>query len=353
MYQLSDYDFSLPEKQIAQQPCRHRDQSKLLVLNRNSGKTSHHNFYDIADLLEPSDLLVVNNTRVIPGRLYGHKESGGRVELLILDYTGGFQVFQKTRRFECPCLIKASKRPQVGSILWFDMDLKAEVTGFQEGVFQVRFLFSGHFDRILDTIGQVPLPPYIRRETEETGPLDRVAYQTVYAQENGAIAAPTAGLHFTPQLIEKIRLKNIQIVEITLHVGYGTFLPIRVDDIRNHTMHSERYSISQQTADTLNQKKKKNERIIAVGTTAVRTLEYATGSDGFISSGDGLCDLFIYPGFNFKTVNGMITNFHLPKSSLMMLVSAFAGRSRILAAYQEAIDLDYRFFSYGDAMFIA
>ena len=353
MYQVSDYDFTLPEKQIAQHPCRHRDQSRLLVLNRQSGEASHHAFYDIVDILEPSDLLVVNNTRVIPGRLFGRKESGGRIELLLLDYTGGLETFQKTSRFECPCLIKASKRPRVGSILLFDTDLKAEILSFHEGVYQVRFRFSGNFDHILDAIGQVPLPPYIRRKNEAADSVDRIAYQTVYAQENGAIAAPTAGLHFTPQLMEQIQSKNIQIDEITLHVGYGTFLPLRVEDIRNHTMHSERYSISQQTAEAINQKKRENSRIIAVGTTAVRTLEFATGPDGYISPGSGFCDLFIYPGFAFKTVSGMITNFHLPKSSLMMLVSAFAGRTRILAAYQEAIDLDYRFFSYGDAMFIA
>ncbi|RJP75946.1 MAG: tRNA preQ1(34) S-adenosylmethionine ribosyltransferase-isomerase QueA [Desulfobacteraceae bacterium] len=352
MYQVSDYDFPLPEKQIAQKPNIDRDQSKLLVLNRKSGQISHLSFFQLLDLLSPSDLLVVNNTKVIPGRLFGRKETGGQVELLILDYAGGLHGHDRENTFECPCLIKASKRPKVGSLLSFDMNLKAEVIEFKEGIHIVRFWFTGHFDQILDRIGQVPLPPYIKRGNNSTAWNDRNTYQTVYAEEKGAIAAPTAGLHFTPQLIEKIKLKNIPLVEITLHVGYGTFLPIRTNDIRDHKMHAERFSISKQAADTINQKKKENARIIAVGTTSVRTIEFATNQDGLIRHGSGICDLFIYPGYQFQTVKSMITNFHLPKSSLIMLVSAFADRSTILSAYQEAINNGYRFFSYGDAMFI-
>ncbi len=352
MYQLLDYDFTLPEMLIAQKPKINRDQSKLLVLDKNSGKITHQSFFEIVELLSPSDLLVVNNTKVIPGRLFGHKETGGQVELLLLDYMEGMQNLENKGKFECPCLIKASKHPQKGSWLYFDMDLKAEIIEFHEGIHRVRFWSAGHFETILEAIGRVPLPPYIKRDNDLNAIDDRNTYQTVYAEKKGAIAAPTAGLHFSPQLIEKIQSDGTPIVEITLHVGYGTFLPIRVNDIRNHKMHSERFYISKNAADMINQKKKENGRIIAVGTTSVRALEYATNKDGIVSDGPGTCDLFIYPGYQFQTVSGMITNFHLPKSSLIMLVSAFAGRSTILSAYQEAIQKNYRFFSYGDAMFI-
>jgi S-adenosylmethionine:tRNA ribosyltransferase-isomerase len=352
MYQVSDYDFFLPEKHIAQEPNNVRDQSRLLVLGRNSGSINHRSFFEIIDLLSSSDLLVVNNTKVIPGRLFGHKETGGKVELLLLDYAGGHKNYERNGNFECPCLIKASKRPKTGTWLHFPMDLKAKIIGFKEGIHQVCFSSKQNFDEILDAIGRVPLPPYIKRDNDSSVLSDRNSYQTVYAEEKGAIAAPTAGLHFSPQLIEKIKKKNISIVEITLHVGYGTFIPIRVNDIREHKMHSERYYISKQAADTINRKKIENARIIAVGTTSVRTLEYATNKEGIVMDGHGVCDLFIYPGYPFQTVSSMITNFHLPKSSLIMLVSAFAGREKILSAYQEAVQQNYRFFSYGDAMFI-
>jgi len=352
MYQVSDYDFALPEKLIAQVPNNNRDQSRLLVLEKNSGKIVHQSFFEIVELLSPSDLLVVNNTKVIPGRLFGNKETGGRVELLLLDYLEGIQQLDRQGKFECPCLIKASKHPRKGSWLHFNKDLKAEILEFNEGIHRVRFWPTGNFETILDAIGRVPLPPYIKRDNDLNTMDDRNAYQTVYAEEKGAIAAPTAGLHFSPQLIDKIKSKGIPIVEITLHVGYGTFLPLRVNDIRHHKMHSERFYISKNAAATINRKKKDKGRIIAVGTTSVRTLECATNKDGIVTDGSGQCDLFIYPGYQFQTVNSMITNFHLPKSSLIMLVSAFAGRSTILSAYQEAIEKNYRFFSYGDAMFI-
>ncbi len=352
MYQVLDYDFTLPEKLIAQEPKNNRDQSKLLVLDKKSGKITHQSFFEIVELLSPSDLLVVNNTKVIPGRLFGHKETGGQVELLLLDYMEGMQNLENNGKFECPCLIKSSKHPQKGSWLYFDMDLKAEIIEFNEGIHLVRFWSTGHFETILETIGRVPFPPYIKRDNDLNAIDDRNTYQTVYAEEKGAIAAPTAGLHFSQQLIEKIKSKCIPIVEITLHVGYGTFLPLRVNDIRDHKMHPEKFYISKNAAATINQKKKEKGRIIAVGTTSVRTLEHATNKNGIVTDGPGQCDLFIYPGYQFQTVNSMITNFHLPKSSLIMLVSAFAGRSTILSAYQEAIQKNYRFFSYGDAMFI-
>ncbi|MBW1899850.1 MAG: tRNA preQ1(34) S-adenosylmethionine ribosyltransferase-isomerase QueA [Deltaproteobacteria bacterium] len=352
MYQLSDYDFTLPEEFISQEPASQRDQSRLLVLDRDSGGIAHRSFFEITGLLSSRDLIVVNNTRVVPGRLVGQKETGGKVELLILDYTGGLERLKENGKFECSCLIKASKRLKTGTLLFFDTELKARITGFKDGIYQACFILKEDFAQTLDRIGNVPLPPYIKREKDPPACDDRTAYQTVYAEKKGAIAAPTAGLHFSRELLRKIKSKGIPIVEITLHVGYGTFLPIRVEDIREHKMHSERFSISKKAAEAINQKKMEGGRIIAVGTTSVRTLEYATDDAGIVKYETGNCDLFIYPGYRFRTVDSMITNFHLPKSSLLMLVSAFAGREKILAAYREAIREKYRFYSYGDAMFI-
>jgi len=352
MYQLSNYDFTLPEEFISQEPASQRDRSRLLVLDRDSGGITHRSFFEVTDLLSSKDLIVVNNTRVVPGRLVGQKETGGRVELLILDYTGGLERLKENGKFECACLIKASKSLKTGTLLFFDTELKARITGFEDGIYQVCFILKEDFQQLLDRIGNVPLPPYIKREKDSPVCDDRTAYQTVYAEEKGAIAAPTAGLHFSRELLRKIRSKGIPIVEITLHVGYGTFLPIRVEDIREHKMHSERYFISSKAAEVINQKKMEGARIIAVGTTSVRTLEYATDDAGIVKYGTGNCDLFIYPGYRFRTVDSMITNFHLPKSTLLILVSAFAGREKILAAYREAIREKYRFYSYGDAMFI-
>ncbi|MFO7557452.1 MAG: tRNA preQ1(34) S-adenosylmethionine ribosyltransferase-isomerase QueA [Desulfobacterales bacterium] len=352
MYQLSDYDFTLSEEFIAQEPLRQRDQSRLLVLDRDSGSIAHRSFFEVTGLLSSRDLLVVNNTRVVPGRLVGQKETGGKVELLILDYTGGLERLEENGNFECSCLIRASKYLKTGTLLFFTPELKARITGFGDGIYQARFILEKDFQQTLDRIGNVPLPPYIKRKNNEPPCDDRIAYQTVYAEEKGAIAAPTAGLHFSRELLQKIGSKGIPIVEITLHVGYGTFLPIRAADIREHKMHSERYVISKKAAEAINRKKMEGGRIIAVGTTSVRTLEYAADEAGIVKHGTGNCDLFIYPGYRFRIVDSMITNFHLPKSTLLMLVSAFAGRKNILAAYQEAIRENYRFYSYGDAMFI-
>jgi S-adenosylmethionine:tRNA ribosyltransferase-isomerase len=354
MFSLLDYDFELPQDLISQAPARQRDRSRLLVLDRETGRTAHHQFCDLVDILLPSDVLVINNTEVIPGRLYGRKESGGKAEILILDYADGCRKKIDNGAFECACLVKASKRHRIGSMLLFDHELRAEVMDFQDGIYTLRFLSTGDFESLIYRIGDMPLPPYIKRDRGKEGPCnDRTSYQTVYASQKGAVAAPTAGLHFSEGLFEKLKSKGILTAEITLHVGYGTFLPVRVSDIRDHRMHSESFFIPAETADRINRARKEGRRIVAVGTTTVRTLEYASDTDGHLAAGRGNCDLFIYPGYKFKAVDAMITNFHLPKSTLLMLVSALAGRAGVLDAYQEAIRNKYRFYSYGDAMLIA
>ncbi|MBF0467583.1 MAG: tRNA preQ1(34) S-adenosylmethionine ribosyltransferase-isomerase QueA [Desulfamplus sp.] len=363
MYSLSDYWYHLPEEQIAQHPAENRDMSRLLCLDRKKGSTSHHLFREIETILRPDDLLVINNTRVIPARLKGHKESGGKVEILILDYAGGMAMQKDERYFECECMIRASKIPKPGTILRLGDHgrVKARVEGVGNAVFTVRFFFADNmdsFDDILESSGEIPLPPYIRRNDKTNKSKDQQEiedkknYQTVYATEKGAVAAPTAGLHFTESLMQSLAAKGIQFVNITLHVGYGTFVPVRVDDIREHHMHSEFFSIPQSSASAINTAKSEGRRVVAVGTTSVRTLEYATDSKGKVNAGCGKCDLFIYPGYQFKMVDAMITNFHLPESTLLMLVSAFSGRELILRAYDEAVDKKYRFFSYGDAMLL-
>lgn len=352
MYSLNDYSYDLPEALIAQKPADRRDQSKLMFLNRATGDVAHHDFGDIYDFLRPTDLLVINNTEVIPGRLTGRKETGGKAEVLILDYTGGRQALARTGEFVCDCLVNASKRPKPGSAIIFDKGLSATVMDFKDGVYTIRFTCKDDFETHMYRIGRIPLPPYIKRTDDGISEDDRVAYQTVYASRKGAIAAPTAGLHFTPALIEKIKSKGIELVPVTLHVGYGTFVPVRVDDVRDHVMHSERYFISEDAARKISRAKTQGRRVIAVGTTSVRTLEYAAGDSGAVAPGAGQCDLFIYPGYKFKLVDAMLTNFHLPRSTLLMLVSAFAGRENILRAYARAIEKQYRFYSYGDAMFI-
>ena len=352
MYSLNDYSYNLPESLIAQKPADRRDRSKLLLLNRETGDVAHHDFGDITDFLRPNDLLVINNTEVIPGRLIGRKETGGRAEVLILDYAGGRQTLARTGEFVCSCLVNASKRPKPGSSIIFDGGLSARVMAFKDGVYEVRFVCEDDFETHMYRIGRIPLPPYIKREDNGTMEDDRAAYQTVYASRKGAIAAPTAGLHFTPALIDKIKSKGVELVPITLHVGYGTFLPVRVDDVRDHVMHSERYFISDDAAHKINRAKAEGRRIIAVGTTSVRTLEYVARDSGEIAPGAGQCDLFIYPGYKFKILDAMLTNFHLPCSTLLMLVSAFAGRENVLQAYRQAIEKQYRFYSYGDGMFI-
>jgi S-adenosylmethionine:tRNA ribosyltransferase-isomerase len=346
MYSLSDYDYELPAELIAQAPAERRDRSRLLRLERRTGVWSHHRFDRLAQWLAPGDLLVVNDTAVIPARLVGRKATGGKAEVFILDYTGGVR---QGGRFCCDCLVKASKPVKAGAVIHFGEEWRGRVLEVEEGVCRVEFSGAGEIDLLLDRLGHVPLPPYIRRVDR---PEDRTAYQTVYAAVRGAVAAPTAGLHFTPRLLEEIRTKGVAVAPITLHVGYGTFAPVRAADIRAHRMHAERYSISEPAAEAVNAARSAGRRVVAVGTTAVRTLEFAAGQDGRIRAGGGWCDLFIHPGYRFKAVDAMITNFHLPKSTLLMLAAAFAGREAILDAYRAAVAAGYRFYSYGDAMLI-
>ena len=351
MYNLTDYDYHLPEALISHSPEETRDASRLMHVNRKTGDINHKHFSDLPDFLNPSDILVLNNTKVIPARLNGFKDTGGKVEVLIIDYTGGIEALSKTGHFECECLIRASKRPKDGSGITFDNGLSATVIRFTDGIYQVRFSSEADFDDSLEKTGKMPLPPYISRKDEPACD-DKVTYQTVYAAEKGAVAAPTAGLHFTDELLDKIRAKGVQIITITLHVGYGTFVPVRVEDIRDHDIHTEKFFISEDSAAILNAAKKNGKRIIAVGTTTVRTLEYTMQQHGKIKAGQGDCNLFIYPGYDFKLIDAMVTNFHIPKSTLLMLVSAFAGKEMIFDAYKKAVENRYRFYSYGDSMLI-
>jgi S-adenosylmethionine:tRNA ribosyltransferase-isomerase len=343
MYLLSDYDYHLPDALIAQQPVAQRDQSRLLRLDRRSGDWEHRCFGDLVGLLDPGDLLVVNNTRVINGRLLGRKESGGKIEVLVLDYAQGMA------RNQFECMVRASKRPKPGSRLFFEQGLVAHVEAVNATTCSLSFSGPLPLDQALEAIGHVPLPPYIQREDRLR---DRDTYQTVYAASRGAIAAPTAGLHFSHGLLDRLKQKGIQIAYLTLHVGYGTFSPVRAADIRAHQMHSEWFSLDADVAAAVMDAKSTGKRVVAVGTTSVRTLEYCALADGTVHPANGLCDLFIYPGYEFKVVDAMITNFHLPQSTLLMLVSAFAGREKILDTYAEAVREKYRFFSYGDAMLI-
>ena len=353
MYALSDYNYELPSELIAQKPVDPRDQSNLLVMNRKTGDLSHHRFNMLDAFLSAGDTLVINNTAVVPGRLVGRKDTGGRVEVLICSFNGNAKPETRKQGLTYECLVKAAKPSKPGSCFYFDEGLKAEVIERRKGTYFIQFCTEADFSTLLERVGKIPLPPYIRRSAELEPPCDdRVSYQTVYASEKGAIAAPTAGLHFTPELLEKLKAKGIFIASITLHIGYGTFLPVRSQDIRFHRMHSEAYAISRQAADMINSARAAGHRVVAVGTTSVRTLEYASDSSGTVRAGNGWCDLFIYPGYRFKAVDALITNFHLPQSTLLMLVSAFGGRENVLKAYREAIERQYRFYSYGDAMLI-
>ena len=352
MYALSDYDYTLPQELIAQSPAERRDQARLMIMDRRSGARQHARFSDLPDRLRPRDLLVVNNTRVIPARLFGRKATGGKVEVLILDYPGGLERLAAEGAFTAECLVKASKKPPPGSRLYFSEDLSAEVLTSTAESLLLRFASRGPFETVLQRIGVMPLPPYIKRGGGHESHRDREDYQTVYASQNGAVAAPTAGLHFTPELMGAIAGRGIAVAALTLHVGYGTFLPVRVGDIRDHRMHAERFRITAAAAEAINRHKADGGRIVAVGTTSVRTLEYASDAQGRLRALEGTNDLYIYPGYRFRMVDAMITNFHLPQSTLLMLVSAFAGRQAVLEAYQEAIRRRYRFFSYGDAMLI-
>lgn len=354
MYHIEDYAFDLPEHLIAQKPMDRRDRSRLMVLDRNNGAIAHHRFYELVDFLNAGDLLVINDTRVVPARLRGRKETGGKVEVLLLDPRGDTAVPESADRpLRFRCLVKSSGRLRPGARLQFGDHVTARVAARQQGEYQLEFSAVADFHNWLQRHGRMPLPPYIRRSEDPIDePFDRRAYQTVYANRPGAIAAPTAGLHFSRELLQQLAAKSIETATITLHVGHGTFLPVRSEDIRQHPMHSERYFIPEATARAICATQSRGGRIIAVGTTCMRTLEYAARKEGLIQAQSGNCDLFIYPGFRFKMVDALITNFHLPRSTLLMLVSAFAGRRNILAAYGQAVNAGYRFFSYGDAMLL-
>jgi S-adenosylmethionine:tRNA ribosyltransferase-isomerase len=348
---LNHFDFDLPSHLIAQEPCIKRDQSRLLVFNRKTGSREHHVFNQIIEYLSPGDMLVVNDTQVIPARLEGKKKSGGRVECLILNYP--LTVVEET--YTTPCLVKAGGKIRPGEPIIFGEGLVGEILPPSlNGTAKVRFQFEGSFDSVLKKFGRVPLPPYIHRDGHDTHflEMDRKRYQTVYARQPGAVAAPTAGLHFSLNLIEALQNKGIVWVPLTLHVGYGTFAPVKTERISEHKIHSEAYQISTQAAERINEQKKRGGRIVAVGTTSVRVLEYQAIKYGSVKAEEGECDILITPGFSFNMIDGLITNFHLPRTTLLFLVSAFAGREKILKAYQEAIERNYRFYSYGDAMFI-
>ena len=336
----SDFDYYLPEELIAQTPLKERDHSKLLVLDKNTGDISHERFDNIINYLNKGDVLVINNSKVIPARLIGIKEeTNATIEILMLKDLGD-DTWQ--------CLCKPARRVKVGTIINFENILRAKcVSEGEDGIRNFKFIYDGIFLEILDKLGEMPLPPYIHEKLN-----DKSRYQTVYAKINGSAAAPTAGFHFTEELLTKIKEKGIIITEVTLHVGLGTFRPVSEDDITNHKMHSEYYQMSEETANILNLAKKENRRIISVGTTTTRTLETIMNLYGKFKECSGWTDIFIYPGYKFKAIDSLITNFHLPKSTLVMLVCAFAGKDNIMNAYKKAVDNKYRFFSFGDSMFI-
>lgn len=337
----SDFYYDLPQELIAQDPLEDRSSSRLLHLSMKDGSVEHRHFTDILDYLKEGDCLVVNDTRVIPARLYAHKEeTGALIEILLL---------KRKENDIWECLVKPGKKARPGAKLVFgDGILKGEIIDVvEEGNRLIQFQYEGIFEEILDQLGEMPLPPYITHKLE-----DKNRYQTVYAKNDGSAAAPTAGLHFTQELLQKVQEKGVKIAHVTLHVGLGTFRPVKVDDVENHHMHSEFYVVEEDQAKLINDTKKQGGRVISVGTTSCRTLESATDEDGVLHPGSGWTEIFIYPGYQFKMIDGLITNFHLPESTLMMLVSALAGKDRIMAAYEEAVKERYRFFSFGDAMFI-
>ncbi|URZ16770.1 tRNA preQ1(34) S-adenosylmethionine ribosyltransferase-isomerase QueA [Clostridium felsineum] len=339
--QLEDFDYYLPEELIAQHPCDKRDECRLMVMNKKSGEVEHKIFKDIINYLNTGDCLVLNDTRVLPARLIGNKmETGGKMEFLLL---------KRIDKDTWETLVKPGKRAKVGAKFEFGNGiLKAEVKSIgEDGNRIVEFQYDGIFEEILDELGQMPLPPYITEELE-----NKEEYQTVYSKNNGSAAAPTAGLHFTNELLNKIRAKGIKTVFLTLHVGLGTFRPVKVENVESHHMHSEFYMLSKESADIINETKKNGGRVISVGTTSTRTLETIADEDGKVREQSGWTDIYIYPGYKYKIVDGLITNFHLPKSTLVMLVSALSSRENILNAYKNAVENKYRFFSFGDAMFI-
>ena len=338
---VKDFYYDLPEELIAQDPLEKRSNSRLMILDKKSGDVTHRHFYDIKEYLRPGDCLVINNTRVIPARLYGEREeTGGKVEILLLKRKSD-DVWET--------LVRPGKKAIPGTRLTCgDGRLKAEVIDVvEEGNRLIHFEYEGIFEEILDQLGEMPLPPYITHKLQ-----DKNRYQTVYAKHEGSAAAPTAGLHFTPELLAAIEAKGIRIARVTLHVGLGTFRPVKVEDVTQHHMHSEYYQVTQEAADIINDTKKRGGRVIAVGTTSTRTLESVADEDGTMHAAGGWTEIFIYPGYKFKCIDALITNFHLPESTLLMLVSALAGKEHIMHAYETAVQERYRFFSFGDAMMI-
>lgn len=338
---LKDFNYDLPEELIAQDPLEDRSSSRLMVLHKDTGRIEHKIFRDIIDYLNPGDCLVINDTKVIPARLMGIKEdTGAAIEVLLLKRNAD-DVWE--------CLVKPGKKARTGARIVFGEGLLVGeiVDVIEDGNRMIKFHYEGIFEEILDKLGQMPLPPYITHKLQ-----DKNRYQTVYARNEGSAAAPTAGLHFTKELLEKIKEKGVNVVSVTLHVGLGTFRPVKVDKIEEHHMHTETFNISKEAADTINRARAAGGRVIAVGTTSCRTLESAAADDGTIPARSGDTDIFIYPGYKFKAIDCLITNFHLPESTLIMLVSALAGRDNIMNAYETAVKERYRFFSFGDAMFI-
>ena len=337
---VSEFNYELPEELIAQTPIEKRDESRLMVLDRSKQTIEHKTFKDIIDYLEPGDCLVRNNTKVIPARIYGKKETGAKVEFLLLKNIEG-DIWET--------IVRPGNKLHVGTkVIFGDGLLTAEILEIMPGgTRKVQFSYEGIFNEILDKIGLMPLPPYIHEELKDN---DR--YQTVYAKYDGSAAAPTAGLHFTPELLKKIEEKGVKIANVTLHVGIGTFRPVKEENVENHEMHTEHFYIKQEDVDKINETKKQGKRVIAVGTTSCRVLETIADENGFVKETEADTSIFIYPGYQFKCLDGLITNFHLPQSTLLMLVSALAGKDYIMKAYNEAVKEKYRFFSFGDAMFI-
>ena len=347
---LKDYDFLLPDELIAQKPSRLRDHSKLMVLDRQKGQISHSFFYHLPDFLKKQDLIVANDTRVIPARIFGRKKTGGWVELFLVNFIENTGPDSQTWE----CLIKNPGKVDENPVIYFSPDLTAKILQHSDnGLFTVQLNYRGDFGEIIKKIGKTPLPPYIKRQRQESDNLlDRSRYQTIYAKKEGAVAAPTAGFHFTPSVMGDIKKIGADFAFVTLHVSYGTFQPIREETYTEHNMHREFYSVSNAAAEKINKVRKEKGRIVSVGTTTTRVLETKATKNGLIDKGDGYTDLFIFPGYGFKIADAIITNFHLPKSSLLLLVSAFAGKELIMEAYRQAVEKKYRFFSYGDAMLI-
>ncbi len=340
---ISDFDYDLPENLIAQNPLEKRAESRMLVANRGDETLKDKHFYDFPEFLREGDLIVLNNTKVFPARIFGNSETGAKIELFLVRETEN-QIWET--------LARPARRLKTGKKIIFNKNLSAEVLEkSEEGRVYVKFDANGDFNSILDEIGQTPLPPYIKREDGSLDE-DRERYQTVFAQKRGAIAAPTAGLHFTPQILEEIKSRGVSVAEITLHVGYGTFEPVRVSDLSEHKVMPERCEISEETAEILNKAKSENRRIIAIGTTTTRALESSVQENGKISAGNYLADLTITPEYKFKVISGLLTNFHLPQSSLLVLVSTFGGYDFIMNSYRHAVKSNYRFYSYGDCMFV-